>query len=266
MAELEPPDASRDALLAHGVTHVGCVRQTNEDSLYFDVETGVYIVADGMGGHLAGDVASRLAVDTISDFLARSRDDDSLTWPFGLDAELSSDGNRLNTAVRLANRRVFTTSETRPEQSGMGTTVVAAMVSGDLVTFCGVGDSRLYLFREGHLTQLTHDDTWIATVLAQNSDADPATLQHHPFRHMLTEAVGTVADVNVRVQEHRLQPGEALLLCSDGLHTSVSDADIERLMTGALPSGPPAACQALLDAALAAEARDNVTALVLQRR
>lgn len=266
MAESELPDASADALLAHGVTHVGCVRQTNEDSLYFDVATGVYIVADGMGGHQAGDVASRLAVETISDFLARSRHDDSLTWPFGLNAELTSDGNRLNTAVRLANRRVFTTSETKPEQSGMGTTVVAALLSGDLVTFCGVGDSRLYLFSDGHLTQLTQDDTWIATVLAQNADADPAALQHHPFRHMLTEAVGTVADVEVRVQEHRLQAGQWLLLCSDGLHTSVSDADIERLMGTAGPAGPPAVSQALLDAALAAEARDNVTALVLQRR
>lgn len=265
MADAARSIAPSVAVAAHAVSHVGCVRETNEDAWHVDVEHGVYVVADGMGGHSAGEVASRLAVETVCEFLARSRVDDDFTWPFGIDATLSDEGNRVATAVRLANRRVYTAAES-PDKSGMGTTIVAALLVGDLVTFASVGDSRLYRFHEGRLEQLTRDDTWIATVLAQNADADPAVLRHHPLRHMLTEAVGTMQDVNATVQEHRLAAGEVLLLCSDGLHTAVSDADMASILDAPGSTDPQRACAALLEAALRAGARDNVTALVLRRR
>jgi protein phosphatase len=260
-ANLNGPQVQIDA---HGITHVGRVRQSNEDALAFDTAAGVFVVADGMGGHSAGEVASRLAVDTVCEFLARSRADDGLTWPFGVDAALSVEGNRLATAVRLANRRVFAATEAQPDRAGMGTTVVAATLTADLLTVCSVGDSRLYSFRDGRLTQLTRDDTWIAALMAQDATADPAALEHHPLRHMLTEAVGTQQDVRVGVQEHTIAPGELLLLCSDGLHSTVADAEIARLLTGL--ADPEHACQALIEAALATGARDNVTALVVRRR
>jgi protein phosphatase len=266
MAQVASSEARSVPVAAHAVSHVGCVRETNEDAWHVDVEHGVFIVADGMGGHSAGEVASGLAVETICEFLARSRIDDGFTWPFGIDANLTDEGNRVATAVRLANRKVYTAADAQPDRSGMGTTVVAALLVGDLLTFASVGDSRLYSFHEGRLEQLTRDDTWIATVLAQNADADPAALQHHPLRHMLTEAVGTMQDVNAVVQERRLAAGEILLLCSDGLHTAVSDADIARLLDAPGATDPQRACAALLDAALKAGARDNVTALVIRRR
>lgn len=266
MADVAGSIALTVPVAAHAVSHVGCVRESNEDAWHVDVEHGVFVVADGMGGHSAGEVASRLAVESVCEFLARSRVDDGFTWPFGFDAALSGEGNRILTAVRLANRRVYTAADSQPDKSGMGTTVVAALLVGDLVTFASVGDSRLYVFREGILSQLTRDDTWIATVLAQNADADPAALRHHPLRHMLTEAVGTMQDVHAAVQEHRLAAGEMLLLCSDGLHTAVTDADIARILDAPGSTDPQRACAALLDAALRAGARDNVTALVLRRR
>jgi protein phosphatase len=129
-------------LAAHGATHVGPVRKTNEDAFHADAAKGVFIVADGMGGHNAGEVASRLAVDTMCEFLNRTETDQDFTWPFGLDPALSFDGNRLVTAVKLANRRILEAS-TRERLNGMGTTVVAAQVIGDQAVFASAGDSRL---------------------------------------------------------------------------------------------------------------------------
>jgi len=134
------------------------------------------------------------------------------------------------------------------------------------VTYCGVGDSRLYLVRGGVLSQLTRDDTWLAAVLAQNADADPTALEQHPFRHMLTEAIGTVENVTVHVQEHHWQAGDRLMLCSDGLHSMVADDEIARRLAATAAAGPSAACDALVAAALEAGARDNVTVLVIERR
>ena len=262
MTELDNAQPTSPAVRAHGVTHPGRVRQSNEDSLHVDATHGIFVVADGMGGHIAGEVASRMAVESIRDFLERSRTDDGLTWPFGVNAELSHDGNRLATAVRLANRRVFQASESQGDYAGMGTTVVAVIVAGNLATFGSIGDSRLYSFRGGQLDQLTRDDTWVEAVLAQDAKADPEALQHHPMRHVLTEAVGTAQDANPSVHERRLEPGEVLLLCSDGLHTAVPDADIARLLASS--NDPESACATLLEAALQAGARDNVTAVVLR--
>lgn len=262
MTELDNPQPTAQAVRAHGVTHPGRIRQSNEDSMYVDAASGIFVVADGMGGHIAGEVASRMAVESIRDFLERSRSDSDLTWPFGLNTELSGDGNRLATAVRLANRRVFQASESQVDYAGMGTTVVAVIVAGNLATYGGIGDSRLYSFRGGQLVQLTRDDTWVEAVLAQDGNANAEALQHHPMRHVLTEAVGTAQDANPAVREWRLEPGEFLLLCSDGLHTAVPDADIARLLASS-GADPEAACATLLEAALQAGARDNVTAVVL---
>src|SRR5437868_1752383 len=113
---------------AHGVTHPGRVRTENEDALLCDGDLGLFLVADGMGGHNAGEVASRLAVEAIKGFLTMSRDGDGFTWPFGLNPALSFNGNRLMTSIRLANRRVFKVGESRDDYTGLGTTVVAALI------------------------------------------------------------------------------------------------------------------------------------------
>src|SRR5688572_3852726 len=127
-------------------THQGTVRATNQDGVLWEPSLSFIAVADGTGGHAAGDVASRIALETINVFLQKSRADQECTWPFGINLGMSLAMNRVRTAVQLANRRVFRESEQRLEYTGMGTTVVGALIEGSRVTYVNVGDSRLYVF------------------------------------------------------------------------------------------------------------------------
>ncbi|MDP6579691.1 MAG: protein phosphatase 2C domain-containing protein [Vicinamibacterales bacterium] len=253
-------------LTAHGVTHAGHVRKTNEDTLLVDLGLGLFLVADGMGGHTAGDVAAQLAVDTIQAFVARSRDGDNCTWPFGIDPDSSLAANRLRSAVQLANRRVFRASESRDEYTGMGSTVAAVLVEDDRMAFAGVGDSRIYAYTEAGFSQLTTDDSWVATVLARDPEVDQATLATHPMRHVLTNAIGAREETEVEVGERTFAPGEVLLLCSDGLYGGLDDETLAGVMGGMGSSTEvEGAVEQLLGAALAQGGEDNITALLMRR-
>jgi protein phosphatase len=249
-------------LTAHGVTHPGRVRKTNEDSLTSDPGLGLFVVADGMGGHNAGEVASTLAVEAIRGFLVRSAGGDEFTWPYGIDPRLSFQGNRLMTAIRLANRRVFKAGESRDEYTGLGTTVAAALIEDDLLTFSGVGDSRVYLFANGQLEQLTQDDSWVATVLAREPGMNEESLAAHPMRHVLTNVLGAREHIDMEVGERTLVGGERLLLCSDGLHGAVDDATIGEVM--AAGGTPQDVADDLVRRALDRDGGDNITALVVE--
>ena len=159
---------------AHGASHPGNVRKINEDSWRLDLDLGVFLVADGMGGHNAGEVASEMAVETMLSFLRRTYDGDDVTWPYGIDPKLSFEGNRLITAVRLGNRRVFKAAESRDEFTGMGTTIVAALIDEDRLVFSGVGDSRIYALTDGTFVQLTTDDSWVASLRKGDPSAELA--------------------------------------------------------------------------------------------
>src|SRR5438477_8951103 len=153
---------------AAAVSDVGRIRKTNEDSFLSDSEIRLFAVADGMGGHGAGEVASRLAIEATAGFIKRSGLDTDFSWPYGLDGNLTFDGNRLRTAIHLANRRVFRAAETNDDYNGMGTTIVGLIVNGSQIAIGHVGDSRLYLLRDGRIEQVTQDDSWAATILAHN--------------------------------------------------------------------------------------------------
>lgn len=249
-------------LKAYGVTHPGKVRPGNEDALHWDVEAGLFVVADGMGGHQAGEVASHLAIKAMRTFLETSRGDRDLTWPYGLNPGLSFNGNRLVTAVKLANRRVFQAGEDSPEYSGMGTTIVAAVIEQRQLSFCGVGDSRLYLYTPDSFSQLTHDDSWVATVLAHEPGVDESTLAHHPMRHVLTNVVGARDETDVEGIERPMKDGDTLLLCSDGLYGMLDDAAIKSILAEGGPVEQVA--ERLIVAALERTASDNITALVVR--
>jgi protein phosphatase len=247
----------------HGITHPGNVRTVNEDAFAHDVDLGVFILADGMGGHSAGEIASTLAVETIRSFIKRTRDDDGFTWPFGVDPRLSYDENRLMTAVKLANRRVFRASESREDYTGMGTTIVVALVEKDQVTFSGVGDSRIYSFYDGRLEQLTRDDSWVRMILDQDPAFDQTLLASHPMRHVLTKVIGARDHAEADVSTRQLRPGETLLMCSDGLHGALDDETIGRILTE--EPDLQAIADRLLAEALERDGRDNITALLVQR-
>jgi serine/threonine protein phosphatase PrpC len=249
---------------SHGQTDVGRKRKLNEDSFLVNPETHLYTVCDGMGGHNAGEVASKMAVETISAFIEKSHREKEITWPYGLDVNLSFDGNRLKTAIKLANKKVFKAADNREEYTGMGTTAVAALVSGNVMTVGSAGDSRCYLVREGKLTQLTRDDSWVSAAWAEGI-LSAQEIEKHPLRNVITKAVGAKDTIDLDIVEHHFQDGDLGILCSDGLHSMIGDEEIQRLLNP-LPESLTATAQRLIDAANEAGGKDNVSVVLLRYR
>jgi protein phosphatase len=245
-------------LTVHALTHPGSVRPTNEDAVLWDPELSLLVIADGMGGHNAGEVASRFAVDSIRAFFGTSPDDDG-AWPFGFDSRETLDSNRLRTALKIANGRVFRSAGEHSDWIGMGTTVVAATLRGAELTFASVGDSRLYLFDGVELRQMTRDDSWVAQ-LRDGAGLDGESLSHHPMRHVLTSVVGTRPELEVAAEAIRLRDGHSVVLSSDGLHEFVRHDALASAVREA--PGPEAAAERLLRAALSAGGGDNISVMV----
>ena len=249
-------------LEAHGQTDVGRRRKLNEDSYVVDVETHLYSVCDGMGGHNAGEVASRMAIETLESFIQKSHREKEITWPYGLDVNLSFDGNRLKTALQLANKRVFKAADNREDYTGMGTTAVAALVSGDVMTLGSAGDSRVYLVRDGQLTQLTKDDSWVTSAWAEGI-LSSEEIERHPLRNVITKAIGAKEAIEIDVLEHKLLNGDLVFLCSDGLHAMVPDEQILKQLTP-VPATLQEATQRLIDSANEAGGKDNISVVMLR--
>jgi protein phosphatase len=254
-------------LRAYGLTDTGRVRPTNEDCFAIQEELGLCVVADGLGGHNAGEVAARIAVDAVVDFLrdrsgkpAEDREDTSRAWPFGFDGTLSDAGNLLRTAILLADMQIHEAAVSSDDYAGMGTTIVAARVAAGRLSVAHVGDSRLYLVADGRLRQLTRDDSWMASMLAHNPDADPLMLQLHPMRNALTNVVGARTRTQVHIVEQPLAGGELMLLTTDGVHGVLDERRIEGMMLE--DEEPSAIAHGVVKAALTRGSRDNCTAVV----
>ena len=240
-------------------THPGAVRTINEDAVLWDPALGLMVVADGMGGHNAGEVASHLAVDTVHAFLTMSADGDDFTWPFGVNPQWSFAANRLLTALKIANRRVYRESEVNADYTGMGTTVVAALADGPNLTFASIGDSRMYSLRASELEQLTTDDSWVV-MLQKESGRDARAFERHPMRHVLTSVVGARPEVDAPVQELEMVNGQTLMLCTDGLHGGLPDQVIQSILRA--ESDLERAADKLVEAAVNRDGSDNVTILL----
>lgn len=251
-------------LETHGQTDVGRKRKLNEDSFLVSPETNLFAVCDGMGGHNAGEVASRMAAETIAAFIEKSHREKEITWPYGLDVNLSFDGNRLKTAIKLANKKVFKAADNRDDYTGMGTTAVAALVSGNVMTIGSAGDSRCYLYRDGKVTQLTRDDSWVSAAWAEGI-LSAQEIEKHPLRNVITKAVGAKDTIELDIVEHHFQPGDVALLCSDGLHSMISDEEIRQALTP-MPDSLQEAAQKLIDAANDAGGKDNISVVLLRYR
>jgi protein phosphatase len=247
---------------AFGLSDVGRVRKGNEDSFACDESLRLFIVADGMGGHNAGEVASRLAVEAMVGFIKRTAGEGEWSWPYGVDPNLSYDANRLRTAIYLANRRVFRAAEDRDDYTGMGTTVVAVIVTEGSAVVGHVGDSRVYLYGDGELHRLTQDDSWAATVLPQELGNDAAAIARHPMRNVLTNVLGVREQTQIHLNEFALKGNETLLLCSDGLHGSLDDVNIATIIGNGRDL--QATARTLVESALDGGSRDNVTALLIK--
>lgn len=245
---------------AHGISDVGCVRHENQDRILIDHALGLYIVADGMGGHRHGEVAAELAIATIRYYIESSKDRFDVSWPFGYNFDQSIDANRISTAIRLANRQVWRHAEQGPEFAGMGTTVAAVLINDGQAVVANVGDSRVYLFRQGEISQLTIDDTWIQSFAARGLMA-PSDLANHPMRNVLTQAAGSQEAVDVHIEETVLKSGDCLILTSDGCHGMVPDQQVQVLLNESF--GLPEKVDRLLAAAKQNGGPDNVSVVVL---
>ena len=247
-----------------GATDIGGRCQNNQDSLFFDDEIRLYIVADGMGGHSAGEVASRIAVEMISGFVRRSREQERLTWPYGIDPLISYNGNSLRTSIMLANKRIWKEAESQEEYTGMGTTVVAALADEETITICHAGDSRVYRIRDGSIEQITRDDTWVQSAVEKGILQREQT-RSHPLRNIITKAIGAEQNIDLPVIDIPLQEKDFYLLCSDGLHGTLQDSQLLEIIASA-GNDLMQAVTSLVEAANAGGGRDNITALLLQCR
>jgi protein phosphatase len=246
---------------AFGVTHVGRQRQHNEDTFLVADEAKLYLVADGMGGHAAGEIASRIAVDSISEFIQHTKEDDG-TWPHAYDENYRRTTNRLMAAVRLANTRVLEAMRKDARLRGMGTTVVACLADETTMSVAHVGDSRAYLIRNGQLSRLTNDHSWVFEQV-QAGMLTEAEAEKHPLRNVITRALGGALSVNPDAAEVESRPGDVYLLCSDGLTGMVPEDEILRVVSDS--SGDiEKACQELIDIANERGGLDNVTAILVR--
>jgi serine/threonine protein phosphatase PrpC len=246
---------------AFGLTHVGRQRQHNEDTFLVADEARLYLVADGMGGHAAGEIASRIAVDSISEFILHTKEDDG-TWPHAYDENYRRTTNRLMAAVRLANTRVLEAMRKDARLRGMGTTVVACLADDTTMSVAHVGDSRAYLIRNGQLSRLTNDHSWVFEQV-QAGMLTEAEAEKHPLRNVITRALGGALSVSPDAAEVEAHPGDVYLLCSDGLTGMVPEEEILRVVTDS--SGDiEKACQELIDTANERGGLDNVTAILVR--
>jgi protein phosphatase len=248
-------------LEAYGRSDRGCTRTENEDRILFDASLGLFVVCDGMGGPQRGGVAADLAIAAIHFYIDATRDRCDVSWPFGYNFDISLDANRLATGVRLANRQVWRCAEQSLECAGMGATVAAALIGEGRVITANIGDSRVYRSRQGHLEQVSVDDTIVASML-QKGLLSREEAANHPMRNVVTQAAGSHEEVELHLAEDTVESGDAILLCSDGLYRVVPEADFEAL----LGSGATAeACvEQLVSAANAAGGPDNVSAVVFR--
>lgn len=245
---------------AFGLSDVGRQRQHNEDSLLVEKEAGLFLVADGMGGHAAGEIASRIAVDSICEFIEQTEEEDG-TWPHGYDEQLSRTTNRLIAAVRIANGRVIEAMKKDPRLRGMGTTVVASLFDGSVLSVAHVGDSRAYLLRDGAISRVTNDHSWVFEQVRAGMLTEEEA-ERHPFRNVITRALGGAPSVVPDAAEFDLQEGDQVLLCSDGLTGMVPEAEISSIVTQAPDT--QTACRMLIDAANERGGNDNITAVIIR--
>ncbi len=240
-----------------GLTDQGKVRSNNEDAVWVDRDLNLLIVADGMGGHQSGEVASGMAISTIpANFkqLLKNGQAGEIT-----EQRFSANTNRLAFCVKIANQLIFEASKRYPQDNGMGTTCTAALINDGRLSVAHVGDSRCYLIRRGELEQLTQDHSLVMDQVRRGliSKAEAATNSN---QNILTRSLGTQPSVQVDVDEHPLFPGDILLLCSDGLGKEMSDDQV--LHAALQTSDPEQLVKRLIDAANASGGRDNITVAV----
>ncbi|MBZ0118221.1 MAG: Stp1/IreP family PP2C-type Ser/Thr phosphatase [Sandaracinaceae bacterium] len=236
-------------------------RTHNEDSFELIEDERLYIVADGMGGHASGEVASKMAIDTLREFFKATSADPEATWPYKMDKSRGYEENRLITGIKLANLRIHESASREPKLRGMGTTIVGILVIDEGVLIAHVGDSRVYRVRNGQLEQLTEDHSLLNDYIKMKRLTEEE-IANFPHKNVIVRALGMKDTVKVDTRLDHPQPGDVYLLCSDGLCGPVTDPEIQELTTSTndLKQG----VQRLIDRANANGGPDNVSVVMVK--
>lgn len=243
-------------------TDVGRVRARNEDCFVADGDLGFFAVIDGMGGHTGGELASATIAEAVTVFIRETAGDLDKTWSIGLDPRVSELANRLQVAIRSANRTLATRAQGNAALEGGGATLAAALFGDDKLAVSNVGDCRAYLVRGGRLSQITRDHSVVAEQVEQGLiDAEAA--RTHPLRHIVTRAVSGQAGMSVDTVEMAVKPGDRLVLSSDGIHGVLSDDEIAALVSASGRSLDEV-CRTVIDEANIRGGPDNATTVVVE--
>jgi PPM family protein phosphatase len=214
-----------------GETNVGMKRTHNEDNFSIIEESGLYIVADGMGGHASGEIASKMAVEALREFFVATASDPERTWPYKMDRSKGYEENRLITGIKLANLRIFESAQREPRQRGMGTTIVALFAVEDGVYLAHVGDSRVYRARDAKLEQLTEDHSLLNDYVKMKR-LTPEEIANFPHKNVIVRALGMKDTVKVDTRLEQPRAGDMYLLCSDGLSGTVPEGEMLTILVG----------------------------------
>jgi PPM family protein phosphatase len=242
-----------------GETNIGLKRAHNEDSFFMPEEAKLAIVADGMGGHASGEVASKMAVDTVAEHFRNTSEDAELTWPYKLDGPDKYDANRLTTGIKLANLRIYDKAQKDENCHGMGTTIVATLFLDDKVLIGHVGDSRVYRLRDGQLMQLTEDHSLLNDYIRMKRlSADD--VGKFPHKNVIVRALGMKESVQVDLLSDQMRVGDTYLLCSHGLSGMVDDPGLAYILQE--EQDLDTACERLIHAANRNGGVDNITCVL----
>lgn len=247
----------------YGTSDTGRSRTRNEDCYLCNQEEKLFLVADGIGGHVSGEIASKMAISNIEEFVVRSRTED-ITWPIPYRRELSLEQNRLLAGATLANHKIRGLANQNPLMKGMGTTLVGFLIEGNLLAVINIGDSRLYRIRDYHIEQITHDHT-VAGVMERMGLLTKEEASYNPQKHILTSALGIEPFDNIKVD---LFPAEIcardlFLLCSDGLYDMLGDDEILEAICSVEAESLEKAGNALIERANLAGGKDNITIILI---
>ena len=244
-----------------GETNVGMKRAHNEDSFFLPESERLAIVADGMGGHASGEVASRMAVETIAGFFRATQDEQQLTWPFKMDRGHRYDVNRMVTAIKLANLKIHEQAQKDPNCHGMGTTVVATLFADGALIVGHVGDSRLYRRRDGRFEQITEDHSLLNDYI-KIKHLSAEEIANFPHKNVIVRALGMKDSVQVDVHIDNPRLGDVYVLCSDGLSGMVKDQEISDMVVA--ERDLDVLCGRLISTANKNGGLDNITVVTIR--
>lgn len=254
-----------NSFFACGKTDIGLKRHRNEDNYAVEPEYGLFVVADGMGGHAGGDMASSMAIGTVRDFIKTALSDHEITWPFGMDHSLPREINIISSGMRLANRSIFNASK------GMGTTMVALLVKGHKAYICHAGDSRLYRIRGSSIEQITEDHSLAAEEIRRGTITREQA-RNYSLKHVITRAIGINADITCDCRVEDIMSEDIFLLCSDGLSGMLEDAELLDIIKSPYPLSAKnderglleEGCERLIRRANEKGGNDNITAILVK--